>query len=598
MTELPPGLVLIGAALIMPFLRGLAWKVWSVLAPLITLILVVTFPDDAVIQIEFLDFTLTLAQVNLPTRAFATIFALMATAGALFALNQYRRVEVPAAFVYAGSAIGVTFAGDLLTILIFWELMAIGSTVVVWAGYTESARKAGQRYVVVHLIGGVLFMGGIILYALGGLEAGIADPLALPELALTGDLVDPVTRSPLADLSSPAAVLMLIGVLVNTGAPPFGSWLPDAYPEASPSGTVFLSAFTTKTSVYVLMVLFAGTELLIYIGAAMAVYGIVFAILENDMRRILSYSIVNQVGFMVCAVGIGTGLSLNGATAHAFAHIIYKALLLMSAGSVLFMTKKRLCTDLGGLYRTMPITLWCGIIGALAISAVPLTSGFTTKSMITDAAANQEVMLAWFVLVAASAGVFLHAGIKFPWFVFFQKDSGMRPSDPPWNMRAAMLFFAFLCVAIGVYPAPLYDILPFAGPAGEPLYQAYSFSHVVAQLQLLLFSGLAFFLLLPMLKRTLTITLDFDWFYRRLAPTVWDAVLLPFVLRVLQPIHQFAVFTVPSWAAAAFGGGTADRPLTGPARVVAPRVRLLGVGITVLMFTALLGVYLVINLFW
>lgn len=596
--DLPPGLVLIGAALIMPLLRGVVWKAWSILAPFATLVLVLTFPDDAVVQVDFLDFTLTLAQVNLPTRAFATIFALMATAGALFALNQDRRVEVPAALVYAGAAIGVTFAGDLLTILIFWEIMAVGSTVVVWAGFTESARKAGQRYVVVHLIGGVLFMSGIILYALGGLEAGLADPLALPELALTGDLVDPVTRSPLADLSSPASILMLIGVLVNTGAPPFGSWLPDAYPEASESGTVFLSAFTTKTSVYVLMVLFAGTELLIYIGAAMAVYGIVYAILENDMRRILSYSIVNQVGFMVCAIGIGTGLSLNGATAHAFAHIIYKALLLMSAGSVLFMTKKRLCTDLGGLYRTMPVTLWCGIIGALAISAMPLTSGFTTKSMITDAAANQHVMLAWFVLIAASAGVFLHAGIKFPWFVFFQKDSGMRPADPPWNMRAAMLLFAFLCIAIGIYPAPLYEILPFAGPPGEPLYQAYSFSHVVAQLQLLLFSGLAFFLLLPILKRTLTITLDFDWLYRRLIPRIWEVALAPFVLNVLQPVHRLVIDTVPAWAASTFGSGAADRPMKGPARVVVPRVRLLGVGITVLMFTALLGVFLVINLFW
>ncbi len=280
---------------------------------------------------------------------------------------------------------------------------------------------------------------------------------------------------------------------------------------------VFLSAFTTKTAVYVLLRGFPGTELLIYIGLYMVFYGIVYAILENDMRRILAYSIVNQVGFMVTAIGIGTELALNGAAAHAFAHIIYKALLLMSAGSVLFMTGKRKCTDLGGLFRTMPITTVCGIIGALSISAFPLTSGFVSKSMISDAAAVQHLEIVWFLLAAASAGVFLHAGIKFPWFVFFQKDSGLRPPDPPWNMRLAMVIFSGLCIGIGVMPGALYALLPY-----QPIdYVPYTASHVVYQLQLLLFSGLAFFLLLNWLKRTTTITLDFDWFYRKLGPILF-----------------------------------------------------------------------------
>ena len=182
----------------------------------------------------------------------------------------------------------------------------------------------------------------------------------------------------------------------------------------------------------------------------MVFYGIVYAILENDMRRILAYSIVNQVGFMVTGIGIGTEMALNGAAAHAFAHIIYKALLLMSAGRVLYMTGKRKCTDLGGLFRTMPLTTICGIVGALSISSFPLTSGFVTKSMISEAAGMQHLEVVWYLLAAASAGVFLHAGIKFPWFVFFQKDSGLRPADPPWNMRLAMIFFAVLCIGLGV----------------------------------------------------------------------------------------------------------------------------------------------------
>jgi multicomponent Na+:H+ antiporter subunit D len=282
---------------------------------------------------------------------------------------------------------------------------------------------------------------------------------------------------------------------------------------------VFLSAFTTKTAVYVLLRGFPGTEILVAIGLFMIFYGIVYAILENDMRRILAYSIVNQVGFMVVGAGLGTEMAVNGAAAHAFTHIIYKALLLMSAGAVLLQTGRRKCTDLGGLIQSMPLTAWCGIVGALSISSFPLTSGFVSKSMITQDAADQHLAVIWLLLNAASAGVFLHAGIKFPWFVFFQKDSGLRPPDPPAPMRAAMLLLAFLCIVLGVAPGPLYALLP------HPVqYVPYTAGHVVAQLQLLLFSGLAFFLLLPWLKRTLTITLDLDWAYRRLGPAAWGSV--------------------------------------------------------------------------
>ena len=416
----------------------------------------------------------------------------MAFAGGLFGLRQQRLAETPVAYMYAGASLGVVFAGDLITVFVFWELMAVCSTLVIWlAG--RGARSAGQRYIVIHLLGGVLLMAGI---------AG--------HIATTGSLAFDAMHA-----DSPANGLILAGFLLNAAAWPISAWLPDAYPQASWSGTVFLSAFTTKTAVYVLLRGFAGEEILIWVGLIMVFYGIVYAILENDMRRILAYSIVNQVGFMVTGIGIGTDMALNGAAAHAFVHIIYKALLLMSAGSVMFMTGRTKCTDLGGLFRTMPITTICGIVGALSISAFPLTSGFVAKSMIVDGAARDHLTIVWFLLTAASAGVFLHAGIKFPWFVFFQKDSGLRPPDPPRTMRAAMILLAVLCIGIGLFPAPLYAILPF--PVD---FAPYTASHVVSQLQLLLFSGLAFFLMLGWLKRTETITLDVDWLWRRLGPAL------------------------------------------------------------------------------
>ena len=482
-----PGLILIAGALVAAPLRGNLRQAATLLFPLFALFAVWQLPDGAAWHLRYLDYELAPLAADKLSRLFAAIFTLMAFGGALFALGQKNRVEVPAALLYAGSAVGVALAGDLVTVFVFWELMAIGSTLVVWSAGTPLAWRASVRYLAVHLFGGVLLMAGI--------AGHVADTgsVAFARMAL----------------DSPAHWLILAGFLVNAGAPPLSAWLPDAYPEASWSGTVFLSAFTTKTAVYVLLRGFPGTELLIWIGVFMIFYGIVYALLENDMRRILAYSIVNQVGFMVVGIGIGTEMALNGAAAHAFTHIIYKALLLMSAGAVLYRTGKRKCTDLGGLFQSMPLTAVCGIIGALSISSFPLTSGFISKSMVAQAAADQHLLAVWMLLAAASAGVFLHAGIKFPWFVFFQKDSGLRPAEPPKNMQAAMLFFSALCIGLGVYPDPLYAMLPFTVD-----YAPYTGAHVVAQLQLLLFSGLAFFVMLNFLKRTLTITLDVDWFYR------------------------------------------------------------------------------------
>ena len=497
-----PGLVLILGALALAFLRGTLRSIAVVALPILALALIWQIPDGAVWQLRFLDYTLTPLQGDKLSRLFATIFALMAAVGGLFALAQKSRVEVPAAFVYAGSAIGVTLAGDLITVFAFWELMAIGSTLVLWSNATQDSYRAARRYLMIHLLGGVVLFAGV---------AG--------HVVQTGDVAFTAMQ-----LDSPAHWLILIGFLINAGAPPLSAWLPDAYPEASWSGTVFLSAFTTKTAVYALIRGFPGTELLIWVGLFMVFYGIIYALLENDIRRILAYSIVNQVGFMIAGIGIGTEMALNGAAAHAFAHIIYKALLLMSAGSVILMTGKRKCSELGGLFHTMPLTTVCGTIGALAISAFPLTSGFISKSMVSQASIDGNLMWVWLLLTAASAGVFLHAGIKFPWFVFFQKDSGLRPAEPPMTMRWAMVVFSFLCIALGIWPEPLYALLPYAVN-----YVPYTGAHVVTQLQLLLFSGLAFFIMLPYLKRTLTITLDTDWAWRRLLPALMANVGLPLV---------------------------------------------------------------------
>lgn len=494
---LPPAILMIAGALLIGVSRPALRPLIALATPLLTLIAVWQVADGVQLTVTFLGYEAELVEGSSLRRLFATVFTIMGFGGTLFAFRQSRWWELSAALMYAAGAVGVSFAGDLIVMFLFWELMAIFSTIVVWCGGTERARAAGIRYAIIHLVGGIILKIGI--------EGLIIHTGSTDIRALT--------------LGNFDTWMIFIGVLINAAAPPISVWLADAYPESSPMGGVFLSAFTTKTAVLALILLFPGTELLVWLGMIMIFYGIIWALLENDMRRILSYSIVNQVGFMVVGIGIGTELALNGAAAHAFAHIIYKGLLFMSAGAVLYQTGVRKCSNLGGLFRTMPLTALCGTIGALAISAFPWTSGFISKSMISSGAAGENMALVWYLLVAASAGVFLHAGIKFPWFVFFQKDSGLRPPEAPWNMRLAMIFFSAICIGLGVFPGLLYGLLPY--PVD---YQPYTADHVLSQLQLLLFAGLAFFVMLPMMQRTLTITLDFDWLYRRLAPRVVGAI--------------------------------------------------------------------------
>lgn len=488
---LSPALIMVAAALAIGPARGHVRSAIVLLAPLLTLWAVWQVPDGVQDTIRFLSYRIEPVEGSPLRRLFATIFSLMAFVGGVYAFRVAKWYELAAAYLYAAGAIGVSFAGDLISLFVYWELMALFSTIVVWSGGTPAARAAGIRYAIIHLLGGVVLKVGIegVVVSTGSIQI-------TPMLA--------------QDFNS---WMILCGILINAAAPPLSAWLADAYPESSFTGSVFLSAFTTKTAVLALILLFPGEKVLVGVGLFMVMYGIIYALLENDIRRILAYSVVNQVGFMVCAVGIGTELAINGAAAHAFAHIVYKALLFMSAGVVIYRTGKTRCTELGGLFQTMPLTTVCCIIGALAISSFPLTSGFTTKSLISQAAANDGMVWVYMLLTAASAGVFLHAGIKFPWFVFFQKDSGLRPKDAPWNMGLAMIIFSAICILLGVFPQWLYQFLPYSME-----YHPYTPGKVVFYLQLLLFSGLAFFLLLPLMKRTETLSLDVDWLWRVAAP--------------------------------------------------------------------------------
>ena len=357
----------------------------------------------ALIDAPFLTLEVTPLRVDGLSFIFALIFHIAAALNVIYAWRIGDRAQDVAGLTYAGAAIGGALAGDLLSLFIYWEVTAIASVFLVLAPATQQSYAAGMRYLVVQILSGLLLLAGLALFAADG--RGIAfDAMALRFEDGTLDL---------------AALSLFLAFGIKAAFPFLHNWLQDSYPKASITGSVVLSAFTTKLAVYALARGFAGADPLIYIGAAMTIFPVFFALIENNLRKVLAYSLNNQVGFMVCAVGVGTELAINGAAAHAFVHIIYKALLFMSMGAVLYRTGTVKATELGGLYRTMPATTVFCIIGAMSISAFPLFSGFVAKSLTMSALGYEGLFFVWLVLLFASAGVLEHSGIKIPYFAFF-----------------------------------------------------------------------------------------------------------------------------------------------------------------------------------
>jgi len=489
-----PALIFFVGAGVVGLLRGRAQAAVALLVPIVGALNLLSFEHGSFLRTELFDYELTLMRVDKLSLLFGYLFHLAAFIGIVYSLHVRDTAQHVAGLLYAGSAVGVVFAGDLITLFVLWEILAVSSVFLIWARRTERATRAGMRYLIVQVASGLLLLAG-----------------ALMHLHETGSLAFDYIG-----LSGTASWLIFIAFGIKAAFPLLHNWLTDAYPEATPTGAVFLSAFTTKTAIYTLARAFPGTELLIYIGAVMTAFPIFYAVIENDLRRVLSYSLINQLGFMVVGVGLGTALALNGAVSHAFSHVIYKALLFMSMGAVLHMTGKINGTDLGGLYKTMPITTTLCIVGAASISAFPLFSGFVSKSMVMASALEEGYHWIWLVLLFASAGVFHHSGIKIPFFAFFAHDSGIRVKEPPVNMIAAMAVAAAICIFIGSYPWPLYSLLPW--PVD---YVPYTWGHVITQTQLLLFSALAFIWLkmsglYPPELRSLNI--DAEWSYRWLGP--------------------------------------------------------------------------------
>ena len=516
-SSFPPGLIMIIGALLIPFLPHIIRQIYMMVLILVSAYaLILGFGIHS--KIEIMDIQFIIFQSDALTLPFAIIFHIAAILNVIYGAHEKDWNQHVAIMSYSGAAIAAVHAGDLLTLFVWWEATAFTSVFLILASKTQRSYKSAFRYILIQVGSGMFLLAGAILLMS---ETGNAEFKTF-------------------DINSLYGQLIFIAFGIKAAFPLLNGWLQDSYPEASEIGTVALSTFTTKLAIFCFAKSFAGTEILIIIGAIMTFYPIFFAVIENDLRRVLTYSLNNQLGFMIVAIGIGTELAINGAVAHAFAHILYKGLLFMGMGAVLYRVGTCKASELGGLFKFMPITAICTIIGAISISAFPLFSGFVAKSLIMSALGKEGLVIVYFMLLFASAGVLHHSGIKIPFFAFFAHESGIKTKEAPLNMIIAMIIASSLCILIGVFPSYFYEILPH-----QIQYQPYDFSHVVGQLQLLTFAAFAFICLWhfkiypPELNSTV---LNSDWIYRKMIPGIL-LPLLGLISDINKKIEQFIVFT-------------------------------------------------------
>ncbi len=484
-----PGLFLIICGIIAAILPPKYRRIPVIGAPLITFIAWFFMPigtSDTLVLLE--RYTLSYLNVTNENYMFLFIFSLIALLAGIYAAHANKQLESFCALNYAGASICVAMAGDWITMIVFWEYMAVTSLFLVWCSQSSKSSKAGFRYLILHMLGGNLLLFGILIKV-------FQDSMAIN--CITGEY----------NLSF---WLIFLGVAINAAVVPLHTWVPDAYPEGSLSGTIYMASFTTKIAILSMLRIFEGERFLIVLGVIMMLYGAIFALMENNLRRVLSYHIISQLGFMVIDIGIGGEIGSNAAIALAFSNIIYKAVLLMCAGAIIKATGITKISQLGGLAKKLPVVCVCFFIAALSIAGVPPFAGFTCKSLSMMAVQSTGSHFLEILMLLGSIGTALSILFKMGYFTFFGKDRNIEVKPVPKNMYVAIIIGTGLCVLFGVAPNLAYNILPY-----PEHYHIYSLHHILEYTQLIPAALLAFVLYLKNMAPHDTITLDLDWLARK-----------------------------------------------------------------------------------
>lgn len=386
-------------------------------------------------------------------------FILMGVLAVFLAAARGDRALVVTAAIHSSAGALTLLAADLITLLVAWEFLTLSAYVIIRQGDGKSG-GAAFWYLAAQISAAAFFFVAIVAHA--GATASI-------------------DVAPLAPRAQP---FMMVAVLVKTAMMPLHGWLIGSYTRATHLGSFVLSAYATKvgvlTAARTLSFSFVGFPLLSYIGALMAVLAVIAALRQHSARRLLSYHIISQVGYMLAGVGlVGSTLGVTAGLFHSINHILYKGLLFLVAGVAAAHYGHDDLRRMGGLARKMPLVFLCGVVGAAAIVGLPLTSGYVSKELLKKSVDAVQMAL----LIAASVGTAL-SFTKFIYLIFLRLpsaeaaagvevravDDGAPKSRAPIAAVTVLAVLALLSVLIGTAPR----LVP-----GAPIVDYYSLTSIL-----------------------------------------------------------------------------------------------------------------------
>ncbi|HOC89473.1 MAG TPA: proton-conducting transporter membrane subunit [bacterium] len=420
-------------------------------------------------------------QIDYLSALFLAIIAIVSLLVTLYAqkfmqIAHYRsgslRYFYSVLLVFFAAVLNVVVVADLFFFFVFWEIMTLTSYLMVIFRHEERARlRAGYKYfLITHVATIFLFIGGILLYRFSGSFSFSFLKIAMAEM----------------QQSQPGLLHFILGCFflgfaTKAGILPMGDWLPDAYPAAPAPASAAFAGSMTKLGIYGLVRVFCGLLpisthsqiwglIIASFGAVSILVGTMTALVQDDAKRLLSFHVIGQMGYMFLAIGIGLHfigtqpvigmIGLGAGIFHLINHVSYKSCLFFNAGSVFYKTGTRDINKVGGLVRIMPVTAAATIIASLSIAGIPPFSGFASKWLIYQSALRGGFSEPFFILLALVAifisAVTLASFIKFFGAIFFGKytDNGSRAKsgDVPLAMRLPQNFLATLCILFGLVP--------------------------------------------------------------------------------------------------------------------------------------------------
>jgi len=393
--------------------------------------------------------------------------------------------------LFFAAVLSVVAVADLFFFFVFWEIMTLTSyLLVIYRNEDRTRLRAGYKYfLITHVATAFLFIGGIVLYRYSGSFSFSFLRIALGEMQLNHP-----------GLLHFVLACFFLGFATKAGILPMGDWLPDAYPAAPAPASAAFAGSMTKLGIYGLVRIFCGLlplsghtriwGLIIACFGALSIFvGTMTALVQEDSKRLLSFHVIGQMGYMFLAIGTGLFfiqsqpvigmIGLGAGIFHLINHVSYKACLFFNAGAVFYKTGTRDINCIGGLARILPLTAAATIIASLSIAGIPPFSGFASKWLIYQATLRGGFTTPIFILLGLVAlfisAVTLASFVKFFGGIFFGKyaDNGSKAAagDVPWAMRLPQLFLAVLCILFGVLPQLpvgwVYRCLAFLFPLGS-----------------------------------------------------------------------------------------------------------------------------------